>query len=237
MFKNLNYDLYVAWEMLTDLLGLLTPHVVYLKEIHTEGENIKTFVFSPKKKIKFEAGQYGMWVLPRFVWGKPEHLFTVASSPTEDTVQVSTRIRDSDFKQKMASLLPGSMLILFGPIGRFTLGKNPPESAVLIAGGIGVTPMRSISKFVHDNSIKTELTLIHSADGYYLYREEFEANIPRCHFVTKETFPETLKEVVGLSSDKTVFYISGPPAFVTFVEKTLKEMGKKNIKKDGFLGY
>lgn len=229
--------MYVTWEMLLDLKGLFTLHSLKLKEIRQEGENIKTLVFSQGKRARFEAGQYGLWFMPKFIWGKPVRLFTVAASPTEDTLQVSTRISGTDFKQKLSKLPAGGKVYMFGPIGRFVLGKTPPKNAVLVAGGIGVTPMRSIARFVYDTKSPVKLTLIHSADKYYLYRKEFEKYVPECHFVTKETLLQTLKDVAGRVPGNTPFYISGPPAFVTFTEQSLKQLGCRNIRKDGFLGY
>lgn len=61
--------------------------------------------------------------------------------------------------------------------------------------------------------------------------------MPECHFVTRETLPKTLKDVAANVSEDTPFYLSGPPAFVVAAEKSLKQLGRKNIRKDGFLGY
>jgi ferredoxin-NADP reductase len=231
------FYLQVTWDGLLGLKNLFRLHVLKLKEVHREGENIQTFIFTRPKKLKFEAGQYGLWMIPRWIWGKPARLFTIAASPTEDTLQVSTRISGTDFKQKLSKLPIGCKVYLMGPIGRFTLGKNPPSAAVLVAGGIGATPMRALATFVHDADVPTKLTLIHSADGFYLYQKEFEQKVSECHFVTKETFPKTLEEVAAKADAGTPFYLSGPPGFVVFAEKSLKGFGKKNIHKDGFLGY
>ncbi|MEK7152584.1 MAG: FAD-dependent oxidoreductase [Patescibacteria group bacterium] len=238
MRKNtLWFYLYVTWEMILSIKGLLSLHVLRLQETRDEGENIRTFIFAQPKKLQFRAGQYGLWCFPRMVWGKPYRLFTIAASPTENTLQISTRIGNSDFKQKLNKLPLGTRIFMFGPIGQFTLGKKPPKAAVLIAGGIGATPMRAIAKYVHEAGVQVDLTLIHSADGYYLYREEFEAYVPHAYFVTKETFGDTLTRVAHAADEQAVFYLSGPPAFVVFAERELKKLGKKRIKKDGFLGY
>ncbi len=235
--KTLWFYAYVGWEMLLDLKGLFTLHSLRLKEIRQEGENIKTFVFSQNKKAEFEAGQYGLWFMPKFIWGKPYRFFTVAASPTEDTLQISTRISNTDFKRKLAGLPVGSKVYMIGPIGRFVLGKKPPETAVLVAGGIGATPMRAIARFAYDTKAPVKLTLVHSADGYYLYQKEFEKYVPDCRFVTRDTFPQTLQEIAGKVPDDTPFYLSGPPAFVVSTEKVLKQLNRKNIRKDGFIGY
>ena len=234
---SLWFYLYVTWEVLLDLKGVFTLHLLKLKEVRKEGENIQTFVFRSNKKVKFEAGQYGLWWMPKWIWGKPARLFTVAASPTEETLQVSTRIRGSDFKKKLVNLPVGGRMYMFGPIGRFTLGKKPPKAAVLIAGGIGATPMRAISRFVYDTKTPTKLTLVHSADRYYLYQKEFKKYVPECHFEKKETFENVLEEVAAKADKQTPFYISGPPGFVAFVTKTLKQLGRSNIRRDGFLGY
>ena len=126
---------------------------------------------------------------------------------------------------------------MLGPIGRFTLGKKPPQQAVLVAGGIGVTPMRAIARFVHDSKTPTKLILIHSADNYYLFKKEFKIYVPECHFVTKDTFVQTLQKTLKSVPSDTLFYLSGPPGFVTFADQTLRQLGCKHIRKDGFLGY
>ena len=228
---------YVTWEAILGFKGLFALHSLRLKEVRQEGEDIKTFIFSQKKKAKFEAGQYGLLFMPKFIWGKPARLFTIAASPTEDTLQVSTRISGTDFKKKLAALPIGSKVYMLGPIGRFVLGKKPPKQAVLVAGGIGVTPMRALSRFVYDTKAPVKLTLVHSADSYYLFRKEFEKYVPEQHFVNRKTFPGTLKEVVGRVGKETPFYISGPPAFVVATEEHLKQLGCNNIRRDGFLGY
>ena len=227
----------VVWEAILGFAHVFQAHTLLLNETRQEGEDIQTFVFQPKKKFVFEAGQYGLWWMPTFIWGKPVRLFTVAASPTEKTVQISTRISSTDFKQRLAKLPVGGKIYMFGPIGRFVLGDKPPAAAVLVAGGIGITPMRAIAKFAHDTKAPTKLTLVHSAGDFYLYRHELEGIIPACHFVTKATLPGALKQVARAATADTPFYISGPPAFVTAAEGMLKKFGHHNIRKDGFLGY
>lgn len=233
----LKFYLYVTWESLLALGGPFRLHSLRLKEVRQEGENIKTFIFSPKKEATFEAGQYGLWFMPKWIWGKPFRFFTIAASPTEGTLRVSTRISNSDFKQKLAKLPIGGKFYMLGPIGRFTLGKQPPKIAVMVGGGIGVTPMRAVSRFVYDSKTPAKLILVDSANDYYLFRDEFEKYAAECHFVTRETLLSTLEAVVKEVPPHTPFYISGPPAFVFAAEENLKQLGVTHINKDAFLGY
>jgi ferredoxin-NADP reductase len=234
---KLRFTISVTLEMFKTFVGLFTIHKLQLVEKHEEGEDITTFVFAPHRKFTYQAGQYGVWLIPQLIWGKPARLFTIAASPTEDTLQISTRIRTTDFKKKLNRLPIGSTVYMVGPLGVFTLDKIPLKKTVLLAGGIGITPMRSIAQYVHDQKIATTVTLIHSASSYYLYQDELKHLIPDSHFVDRESFEQTLEKVLKNTDDDTVYYLSGPPAFVVDTEKILEANGVKHIKKDGFLGY
>ena len=78
----------------------------------------------------------------------PTKPFTVASAPTENVVRLTMRIGDnpSDFKKAMLELKQGMKVKMSGPVGSFYLKDNNPS--LLIAGGIGITPFRSILKQV-----------------------------------------------------------------------------------------
>ncbi len=233
---KIQFTFIVTWEMLKTFSGLLKIHKLELVEKQREVEDIETFVMRPSKKLHFKAGQYGIWFVPRFILGKPARLFTIAVAPTEDTIQISTRIRRTDFKKKLSRLPLGSSVYMIGPLGEFVLPTPAPEQILLIAGGIGVTPMRAIARYVHDKNIPTKLTLIHSAD-HYLYRTEFEKLVPDSHFVARSNFEDELQKMLKSVKKVTPVYISGPPAFVLSTEVILRKNGIKTIVKDGFLGY
>jgi ferredoxin-NADP reductase len=211
-------------------------HNLTLQEAHKEGENIVTFVFKSNRKFNYQAGQYGVWILKRWVNGKPARLFTVASPPEEGVVQLSTRISGTDFKQKLAKLMPGDTMWMFGPIGGFTLPKQLPREVVFAAGGIGITPIRALAKHIHDTSLPIESTLIHSGQDFYLYKDELEGYVTTAHFTTRTDFDAILSQVASTRPD-AIFYISGPPKFVEAARKLLLQANVRHIKTDGFLGY
>jgi ferredoxin-NADP reductase len=217
--------------------NLLVPYKIVLVEVRNEKEDIKTFVFRPSKKIRFKAGQYGVWFLPTWVWGKPARLFTIASSPEEETIQLSTHISSSNFKQKLSRLKPGDVMYIYASLGRTVLPEQLPSAIVLIAGGIGITAMHSLAKHVRDSKLPIKVTLIHSAKQFYLYKDEMVRYADEASFVTRETFEKQATSVISQASPNTIFYVSGPPAFVNATEAFLKQHGIINVKKDGFLGY
>lgn len=70
--------------------------------------------------------------------------FSVASAPDENFVMVATRLRDDAFKRVLKTLPIGTKAKLEGPFGNLVLHNNTAKPAVLLAGGIGITPFRSI---------------------------------------------------------------------------------------------
>jgi ferredoxin-NADP reductase len=207
-----------------------------LREVRVEGEDIKTFVFKSNKDLNYQAGQYGIWVLKQWVKGKPFRLFTVASAPEEGVIQLSTRISKSDFKKKLNKLVPGDTLLMFGPIGEFSIPKQPSGDIVFVAGGIGVTPIRALSRHIRDASLPIKSILIHSGHDFYLYKRELEKYIDQPYFTTRDNFETTLNKVAKQQQNAT-FYLSGPPQFVAAARKLLLQANIRHIKTDGFLGY
>jgi ferredoxin-NADP reductase len=86
------------------------------------------------------AGQHGILGLSATAM-KP---FSLASAPEEPRVLIGTSLASaSAFKQRMAALQPGDAVTLRGPINKFTLDRVG-DDIVMLAQGVGVTPMRSM---------------------------------------------------------------------------------------------
>src|SRR3990167_3726332 len=106
-----------------------------------EAGNIRTFIFEPDG-LTWIAGQRQAYILPQA--GKTEkenqRFFTISSAPSEKTINISTRISKSAFKQTLNALSPGETIDAFGLAGKFTWEEEPSKPVVLVAAGIGVTP-------------------------------------------------------------------------------------------------
>src|SRR4029079_2637172 len=106
--------------------------------------DISTFRLS-RNNLNFASGQYAFFRLDG-VSGDPKgpiRHFSIASSPTEKDLLISTRIRNTPYKQKLASLETGTKILAWGPQGEFVLHDDYSKPAVFLSGGIGVTPFRS----------------------------------------------------------------------------------------------
>src|SRR5712691_8249693 len=110
-------------------------------------ERTTAFRFEKPSNWTFKAGQ----ALDMTLLDPPEtdaegntRTFSIASAPHEDTLMVATRMRDTAFKRVLKTLPAGSTVKIEGPSGDLTLHNNAKRAAVLLAGGIGITPFRSM---------------------------------------------------------------------------------------------
>ena len=113
-------------------------------------EGTMAFQFEKPKHFVFKAGQYIDLTLSGSQPGLPNgltHTFSIASSPCDEELVVTTRIRDTVFKQAISILPIGSRARIEGPMGSFSLHKNTARPAVFLAGGIGIAPFLSMLSY------------------------------------------------------------------------------------------
>ena len=178
---------------------------------------------------------------------------SIASSPTEDFILLSTKIRGTPFKQKLAALNAGGKVKVMGPMGNFIL-KEDAKEIVFLGGGIGITPFRNMIKYACDKKLPIKMTLLYSnkAPADICYKDEwplFEEQNPNLKVVNTITDATTnwngrtgrINEAMirEFSSADTLFYICGPPGMVTALSELLKTMNVpiSNIKIEKFAGY
>jgi glycine betaine catabolism B len=225
---------------------------------HSEdtADNIKTFWFKPEKPVAYTAGQFTELYLPHEGADNRgvRRWFTLSSSPTEPLLSITTKFStqmSSSFKHTLSLLKPGTPLKLAAPMGDFVLPKDATRPLVFVAGGIGVTPMRSMVKYLHDKGEQRDIQLIYAVTKreelafQMLFRDYGLTLIP----VVKEAPPGYSGEVGSLDADRilklakhddrTLFYLSGPEPMVEAFAKGLKAAGinKRNIVGDYFPGY
>lgn len=161
----------------------------YWRKKEVEGTDMMSFKFSKKneqegadnnnnKSLDYTAGQYAYFDIggvsndPK---GPVRH-FTIASSPTEDFVMISTRIRDTLYKKRLSSLEQGIKVKVRGPEGKFVLHTDHSKPAVFLSGGIGVTPFRNMIKYSTDKQLPIKIIMFDSNrdEANILYKEEFD---------------------------------------------------------------
>lgn len=126
-------------------------YVVY--GVRPEGPSTATLVLAPvhmHRGLRFHPGQFVWLRLRRSVLGTEEHPFTIASS-ARVTGRLELTVRDAgDFSATLAALPTGARVWLDGPHGAFTSAPEAP-GLVLVAGGVGITPMMSMLRTLADH--------------------------------------------------------------------------------------
>jgi ferredoxin-NADP reductase len=213
----------------------------------SEADGIETYAFSGKEGFKYKAGQYMEWTLSQHesdFRGNRRYL-TISSSPTEKELMVTLKIpeKSSAFKRRLETFKKGDSILADGLAGEFTLPKSEKQKLAFLAGGVGITPFRSMVKYALDFKQLRDINLIYSANSEEefafkdLFNEAKEFGIVT-NYVTKPINKEKLKELVPDFSERT-FYISGPYGFVHAMENNLLklEIPDSQIKTDFFPGY
>lgn len=223
--------------------------------------DIVDFAFHSGKTFSFEPGQYMEWTLshPKTDLRGNRRYFTIASSPTENSMRLGVRFypNGSSFKKALLALQPNNQLIGGQISGDFTLPKDKNKKLVFIAGGIGITPFRSMVKYLIDTNDKRSLVIFYANKNpnEIAYIDIFnqaqkQLGIKTIYTLTDQaSIPPNWPGKVGRIDEamirqevpdfrERIFYLSGPHAMVIAYEKVLRNMGilKKQIKKDFFPG-
>jgi ferredoxin-NADP reductase len=185
--------------------------------------------------------------------------FSIASAPHEDFIMVTTRLRDTAFKRVLSHSSPGIEVSMEGPFGDLKLHRNASRAAVFLAGGIGITPFRSIVLAAAEQKLPQSIFLFYAnrrpEDAAFLEELEGLTKInPRYKFIPcmsqmeqsrQEWHGETgridapllAKHLSGFVSP--VYYIAGPPAMVQALNSMLTSRGvsEDDIHMEEFAGY
>lgn len=222
-----------------------------LAERKQETPDVESLLFEPEQALSWKPGQFLHYVLhhePTDDRGS-DRWFTISSAPSEGRVMITTRFdtkRSSSFKHKLKTLAVGKSIEIsdIQGDGDFIVEK-PSEKLVFIAGGIGVTPFRSILKEADNSSEKLDVLLLYSnRDKHIPYKTEldaFSARNPKlriAYFIGRRIDEAVIRESVT-DLDHSLFYVSGPEPMVEAFGTLLSQMGVPNerIKQDWFPGY
>ncbi len=230
-----------------------------LKVLHVRKEtpSIITVVFEKLAGFMYKPGQYMSYFLPVQDPKGNTRQFSIASSPTEDVLLLSFRDTNSIFKQKLKNLNKNDAIDAKGPYGSFILDTSKP--AIMLSGGVGITPLRSMIKFAADSKLKTNIILFYSnrTPEEIAFKREFEGmekknkNIKIIHTITNlQDSKEKWSGLTGYIDAKmissnvknakdSIFYICGPPAMVDAMADLLKNMNipDEQVRIEHFTGY
>lgn len=188
--------------------------------------------------------------------GSIEYPMSLACSPTRPYLEFGARVSGSPWKAAFAGLQPGDVAEVDGAYGHFVLDTNAP--AVLVAGGIGITPLKGMAEYAADRQLPTEIRLVYSSrdESEFAYRSELEElarQNPRFTIYPTLTrvaadspwsgrrgrIDSTLLSEVSRGLSQPVYYVCGTPNMVRDTHGQLRGLGVSpdRIRFEVFRGY
>jgi len=228
---------------------------VRIKEIIQRNYNVKSFRLEISEILDFKAGQF----LSVSIGGDPalKRYLSISSSPTEKCyLEFTKKLTESNFSKALDNLKAKDELTIQYPFGKFVLDGLSPKIAFL-SGGIGITPIRSICKYIVDKNLGIDVVLVYSNRTVrdIVFKDDFQTMqrdypLLRVAHVLCETEPG-FKCTVGLIDKNIVkneipdykerkFYLCGPVQMVEAMHKILAvELGlvEEKIVMENFQGY
>ncbi len=240
----------------------MAEHLFPLKDRRAVAADTMAFWFdSSGSDFSFKAGQNTDFILVNPPVTDAEgnaRTFSFCSSPNDKgSIMIATRMRPTAYKNYLKSAPLGTKVKVGPPMGSFTLHKDASKAAVLLAGGIGVTPMRSIVEWATREKLPHRIYLFYSNRNRALaaFLTEFEAwTKQNANFKLIATITDAAdsswpyekgridKEMISRHvSDlpHAMYYAAGPPGMVAGMGQLLESLGvsEDNVKADEFAGY
>ncbi|WP_417898763.1 FAD-dependent oxidoreductase [Bacillus haimaensis] len=228
---------------LKDTFAILKKSDLAFLKRNKESDGVYTFLFEKEKDLTWHAGQHGLFTITHRKIKNATRPLTVASTPAENVVKITTAISDkpSEFKKALLELEEGMKIRMNGPVGSFYLNDNSP--ALFIAGGIGITPFRAIVKQLEaeGNGIQKQIKLLYLDSGKsYIYKDEFNLNplMDTSYLASRDELYLEIDKFITTNNNSAKYFIAGSKSMVDSITGHLKSNGilKRNIKKDAFMG-
>jgi ferredoxin-NADP reductase len=217
--------------------------------------------------VRFEVEDYPDYRPGAYFWvelpdrgrqderGLRRHI-SLATSPTErPLVGLATRIRDTAFKQTLAELEVGDEVQVEEPKGTFLLPEDTGAEYVFVAGGIGITVVRSMLRYIADERLPYRVTLLYSnrdreSAAFLDELEQLEQQLDGLRVIltmtddpgwegeSRRLDASVIDELVGGLEGKT-FLVVGPPQMAESVAGSLLGAGlpEEGVLADKFSGY
>jgi ferredoxin-NADP reductase len=228
-----------------------------VEEVKLETSTIKSVRLAlGGRPFSFKPGQYCLVELD--INGEREdRALSIANAPTRPGFLLfATRSGESPYKKVFFSLKPGDTVTVTGPMGRFIYDEAFPNS-ILLSGGIGITPLKSMIEYVSDRRLSHSVILLfgNRSPREIPFRKELDEladsnpTFTLVHVVS-ETAGEVWKGEKGRIDERLIrkvvaevglarYYICGPPQMVFDLRGILERRGvaQEQIKIENFEGY
>ncbi len=216
------FVLYNRHRFYIDKIVQETPDVF---SVYIKGRNMEQF--------KFDAGQYvNISFLTPSMW--EPHPFSLSAAPNGEYIRLSIK-SSGDFTNQIRNLKPGTKVLVEGPLGRFTEASSARSKYLFLAGGIGITPIRSMIESVSKkNGDMALLYACRSVDDIAL-KSELDQLVNNRHYILSHSpspdyesgyiDSEKITRLVPDFRDREIFLCGPLPMMEAMTLKTLKDLG------------
>ena len=210
-------------------------HQMRVAEVVVEGPNVVSLRMTGRhlSRMGARAGQFFLWrfMTPKLVW--QSHPFSLSAAPDGQSLRITIK-NLGDFTSRIGEIPPGTRVIGVGPFGLFTDAVRQRDRVALIAGGVGITPIRALIE-----EMPGDVVLLYRVmdEGDVVFRDELDElardrGIAVHYIMGSHRDPQNqhfltaphLRSLVPDITERDV-YVCGPPALTTLVENNLREAG------------
>ena len=237
------YALFWGWVRIKPVLLKIKPFSV--TSVAMAGQDAYAVEVTPRagKVFHYIPGQFAFVTIKSKNVSSEEHPFTISSTPSRPgSLQFSIRC-SGDWTSLIGHLKPGDTFFIDGPYGHFSyLFRSNATEYIMIAGGIGITPMLSMLRHMADNGETRRVTLIWSnrTREDIVFADEFEELEHRLqglriiHVFTRQAGSlgtigrlnqNMLDKLLSGCSRKIPVFVCGPPLMMDEVRRGLVRIG------------
>jgi len=243
-------------------MTITTTALSNLLSRHEVAERTIAFHLEKPSNWTFQAGQFLDMTLPSLSETDAEgdiRSFSIASAPSEESLMVATRMRDTAFKRVLNNMPLGSAVRIEGPSGDLTLHDDARRTAVMLAGGIGITPFRSMVFRAAKERLPHRIFLFYSnrrpEDAAFLDElQAIEGDKPNDKLIASMTgmakshgpwqgetgrIDRAMLSRYLMDAVSPIYYIAGPPDMVQGLHTMVRTAGAgdDDIRAEEFSGY
>jgi len=226
-----------------DMIAVFQKKELKFLEYRKEADDVYSFMFEKPNDLSWSAGQYGLFTITHKSLKNNTRPLSIASAPEENVIRITTRISDSpsDYKKALLELKQGMTIKMGGPIGKFSLDDSSPS--LLIAGGIGITPFRSILKQLAGGGNSTRPIHLLYMDRH-LFKDELNAMAEQgvltvTYVSSRDALEQEIDQFAAQHKTSGNYYVAGPKSLVDSISSYMNKhnVPKQRVKKDAFFGY
>ncbi|MFF3378849.1 ferric reductase-like transmembrane domain-containing protein [Streptomyces sp. NPDC002680] len=206
-------------------------HQLRVSAVVPEADNVVSIYMTGRDldKLPARAGQFFLWrFLTKDRWWQANP-FSLSAAPDGRSLRLTAKVA-GDGTATLKHIPVGTRVFAEGPYGAFTSMHRTRPEAVLIAGGVGVTPIRALLEEIQSHAVVIyRVARDQDAVLYEELRDIAHAKGCELHLVSGPVAPDKLApaelaKLVPDITDRDVF-LCGPPPMMNAVLRSLRELG------------